>query len=67
MGGHDVWEQAADASDMRKGEVGETRGIVYDPLRGGWLIWGGAEGTLGKQVGEGCNYMFHARKRADAA
>jgi len=29
----------------------------------GWRLWGGAEGTWGKGLGEGCNYLFHARKR----
>jgi polyprenyldihydroxybenzoate methyltransferase/3-demethylubiquinol 3-O-methyltransferase len=64
MGGHDVWERNLDASDVRKGEVGETRGIVYDPLKGEWRLWSGAEGTWFKGAGELCNYMFHAKKKA---
>ncbi|KAK8849383.1 3-demethylubiquinone-9 3-O-methyltransferase [Kwoniella newhampshirensis] len=46
MGGFDTWYKNEDGSDVRHDEVGETRGIVYDPIKG-----------------EGCNYMFHARKR----
>ncbi|KAL7424276.1 Hexaprenyldihydroxybenzoate methyltransferase, mitochondrial [Cryptotrichosporon argae] len=64
-GGFDTWERSADASDTRK-EVGSTQGIVYDPLGQAWRLWDAAEGTLWKEVGEQCNYMFHARKRADA-
>jgi len=63
MGGFDVWEENDDAGDVRRGEVGETRGIVFDPVMRGWRWWGGAEGTWGKGLGEGCNYLFHARKR----
>jgi 2-polyprenyl-6-hydroxyphenyl methylase/3-demethylubiquinone-9 3-methyltransferase len=67
MGGHGVWVKAEDADDVRDGEVGETRGIVYHPLEGRWRLWGGAKGTWGKGLGEGCNYMYHVRKREDAA
>ena len=63
MGGYDVWEKNDDASDVRKDQVGETRGIIYDPLRGQWGLWSGVEGTWGKELGEKCNYLFHARKR----
>jgi 2-polyprenyl-6-hydroxyphenyl methylase/3-demethylubiquinone-9 3-methyltransferase len=66
MGGHEVWECNQDGSDVRHLEVGETRGIVYNPLKGGWDLWGGAEGSWGKGAGELCNYMFYARKRMDA-
>ena len=66
MGGFEVWERNSNASDIRKQEVGETRGIVYNPLKGAWELWGGAEGSWGKGVGEYCNYMFYARKRLDA-
>lgn len=62
MGGFERWERNANASEVRD-EVGETRGIVYDPIGGEWRLWGGAEGTWTKAAGEGCNYMFHARKR----
>lgn len=64
MGGYEVWEQNTDASDVRRNEVGETRGIVYDPLAGEWKLWSGAEGTWRKGAGELCNYMFHAKKRS---
>lgn len=67
MGGHEVWERNMDGSDVRHQEIGETRGIVYNPLKGGWDLWGGAEGSWGKGAGELCNYMFYARKRLDAA
>lgn len=67
MGGYDVWERPTGADDVRTDEVGETRGIVYDPLGGRWRLWGGTEGTWGKEVGEGCNYMYHVKKRGDAA
>ncbi|GFZ45901.1 hypothetical protein JCM24511_03634 [Saitozyma sp. JCM 24511] len=67
MGGYDVWERPTGADDVRTEEVGETRGIVYDPLGGRWRLWGGAEGTWGKEVGEECNYMYHVKKRGDAA
>jgi polyprenyldihydroxybenzoate methyltransferase/3-demethylubiquinol 3-O-methyltransferase len=63
MGGFDTWEKNQDASDVRIGQVGETRGIVYDPILGGWRLWSGVEGSLRKSLGEGCNYLFHARKR----
>lgn len=63
MGGFDVWERPSDAADIRVGEVGETRGIIYDPLGGRWRLTPGAEGTFIKTLGEGVNYMFHARKR----
>jgi len=63
MGGYNTWERTEDASDVLKGQVGETRGIVYDPVKGGWRLWSGVEGTWGKDLGEGCNYLFHARKR----
>ncbi|WWD00391.1 3-demethylubiquinone-9 3-O-methyltransferase [Kwoniella sp. B9012] len=63
MGGYDTWHRNEDASDIRTEEVGETRGIVYDPLAGKWKLWGGVEGSTWKEVGEGCNYMYHARKR----
>lgn len=64
MGGHAVWEANEDASDIRVGEVGETRGIIYDPLGGRWRLWPGVEGTWAKGMGELCNYMYHAKKRA---
>ena len=63
MGGFNLWERNRDASDVRKDQVGETRGIVYDLLRGEWTLWKGAEGTWMKGLGEGCNYMFSAKKR----
>jgi polyprenyldihydroxybenzoate methyltransferase/3-demethylubiquinol 3-O-methyltransferase len=66
MGGFATWEKNENGSDVRKGEVGETRGIVYNPLKRGWDLWGGAEGSWGKGLGEYCNYMFCARKRLDA-
>ena len=66
MGGWDVWEKEEDAGDTRLGEVGRTRGIVYDPLKGRWRLWGGVEGGWVKGWGEGCNYMYGARKRIDA-
>ncbi|WVF69851.1 3-demethylubiquinone-9 3-O-methyltransferase [Kwoniella sp. CBS 6097] len=62
MGGFDTWHANENASDIRTDQVGETRGIVYDPLRGIWRLWGGVEGSLVKELGEGCNYMYHARK-----
>lgn len=62
MGGFDVWRRNENGSDIRKGEVGETRGIVYNPLKAQWSLWDGVEGGWWKGVGEGCNYMFHARK-----
>ena len=64
MGGYDTWEKNKDASDIRTREVGSTQGIVYDPLAGSWKLWDGTEGTWGKGLGEGCNYVFHAKKRA---
>ena len=64
MGGHDVWHRNTDASDIRTDEVGSTQGIIYDPLAGGWALWNGTEGNWSKGLGEGCNYMFHAKKRA---
>ncbi|OCF37475.1 3-demethylubiquinone-9 3-O-methyltransferase [Kwoniella heveanensis BCC8398] len=63
MGGFDTWCPNENASDVRDDQVGETRGIVYDPIKGVWRLWGGVEGSLVKELGEGCNYMFHARKR----
>ncbi|ORY22567.1 S-adenosyl-L-methionine-dependent methyltransferase [Naematelia encephala] len=63
MGGFDTWEPELNAADVRKDEVGETKGIVYDPLGGVWRLWGGAVGTISRGLGEGCNYMFGARKR----
>lgn len=66
MGGHDVWERKADASDVRDGEIGSTQGIVYDPIGGGWRLWDRVEGTWGKGLGEKCNYMYHVRKRSEA-
>lgn len=66
MGGYAVWERNKDGSDVRQDQVGETRGIVYNPLKGAWELWAGAEGSWGKEAGELCNYMFYARKRADA-
>ncbi|ODO02106.1 3-demethylubiquinone-9 3-O-methyltransferase [Cryptococcus wingfieldii CBS 7118] len=63
MGGFGIWERNEDASDIRDGEVGETRGIIYDPLKGGWNLWGGVEGSWFKDLGEACNYMFYAKKR----
>ena len=63
MGGFETWEGNNDRSDIRTDEVGETRGIVYDPLKGEWRLWAGAEVTWRKSAGEQCNYMFHARKR----
>ena len=66
MGGYDTWERNEDASDVRADEVGSTRGIVYDPLSGTWKLWRGAEGTWTKSAGEGCNYMWSAKKRFDA-
>ena len=63
MGGFETWEENDDAGDVRRNEVGETRGIVFDPVRGGWKLWPGVEGGWGKDWGEGCNYLFHARKR----
>ena len=63
MGGFETWEENEDAGDVRRNEVGETRGIVFDPVRGGWRLWPGVEGSWGKEWGEGCNYLFHARKR----
>ena len=45
---------------------GETRGIVYDPLGAVWRLWEVVEGGWMKGLGEGCNYLFHARKRGDA-
>ncbi|WRT64958.1 3-demethylubiquinone-9 3-O-methyltransferase [Kwoniella shivajii] len=63
MGGFETWYQNSDASDIRKDEVGETRGIIYDPLKGVWRLWNGVQGSFWKGLGEGCNYMFHARKR----
>lgn len=65
MGGLDVWCSQEDGDDVHFREfVGETRGIVYDPLRGQWRLWGGAPGTWGKELGEKCNYMYHAKKRS---
>ncbi|WVQ97902.1 3-demethylubiquinone-9 3-O-methyltransferase [Kwoniella sp. CBS 9459] len=63
MGGCETWYLNDNASDVRNDQVGETRGIVYDPLKGVWRLWGGVEGSLVKKLGEGCNYMYHARKR----
>lgn len=63
MGGFDVWERNTDASDIAVDAVGETRGIVYDPLASTWKLWPGAEGTWMKGMGEYVNYMYSARKR----
>ncbi|KAK4686402.1 hypothetical protein P7C73_g3726, partial [Tremellales sp. Uapishka_1] len=63
MGGEAVWEVNHDASDVRKGEMGETTGIIYDPLGGKWRLWNAVEGSWMKGLGEGCNYMFSIRKR----
>ncbi|WVQ85266.1 3-demethylubiquinone-9 3-O-methyltransferase [Cryptococcus sp. DSM 104549] len=63
MGGFETWHRNENASDIRHEEVGETRGIVYDPLKAGWRLWDGVDGSWWKELGEGCNYMFHARKR----
>lgn len=64
MGGYEIWDKEEDAGDVRMDEVGRTRGIVYDPLKATWRLWGsGVEGSWGKELGEGCNYMFGARKR----
>jgi polyprenyldihydroxybenzoate methyltransferase/3-demethylubiquinol 3-O-methyltransferase len=67
MGGTAVWYGPENAADLKCHEIGETRGIVYDPLRGQWFLWDETEGTVWKEVGEGCNYMFSVRKRADAS
>lgn len=64
MGGFKTWERNYDAGDTSLDQVGETRGIVYDPIKGEWRLWGGAQGTWTKSAGELCNYMFHAKKRA---
>ncbi|WVR04498.1 3-demethylubiquinone-9 3-O-methyltransferase [Kwoniella sp. DSM 27419] len=63
MGGFTTWHRNENASDVRIDEVGETRGIAYDPLKGVWRLWGGVEGSYIKELGEKCNYMYHARKR----
>lgn len=62
MGGHQVWQVASGGADAVRDQVGETRGIVYDPLKSRWTLWG-AKAGWGKEAGEGCNYMFHVRKR----
>ncbi|OXC65371.1 3-demethylubiquinone-9 3-O-methyltransferase [Cryptococcus neoformans] len=64
MGGFETWHRNDDASDIRKNEVGETRGIIYDPLKGAWRLWDGVEGSWWKEAGEVCNYMYHAKKRS---
>ncbi|WOO80891.1 Ubiquinone biosynthesis O-methyltransferase, mitochondrial [Vanrija pseudolonga] len=64
MGGHAVWEPISGAADIREGEVGETQGIIYDPLGARWRLWPGAEGTWQKGLGEIVNYMYHAKKKA---
>ncbi|KLT39043.1 ubiquinone biosynthesis O-methyltransferase [Cutaneotrichosporon oleaginosum] len=64
MGGYEVWERQEGAADIRTNEVGETRGIIYDPLGGRWRLTPGAEGTWYKPLGEIVNYMYHAKKRA---
>ncbi|WVO18396.1 3-demethylubiquinone-9 3-O-methyltransferase [Cryptococcus depauperatus] len=64
MGGFDTWHKNDDGSDIRQDEVGETRGIVYNPLKGAWKLWDGEERSWKKEVGEACNYMYHARKKA---
>ncbi|GMK57899.1 hypothetical protein CspeluHIS016_0407330 [Cutaneotrichosporon spelunceum] len=64
MGGFDTWERQAGAGDVRTNEVGETRGIIYDPLGGRWRLTPGAEGTWYKPLGEIVNYMYHAKKRS---
>lgn len=67
MGGLNVWCPQHDGNDVHFREfVGETRGIVYDPLRSQWRLWGGASGTWAKELGEKCNYMYHAKKRTEA-
>lgn len=57
-------ETASPTEDARG--VGETQGIVYVPWKGQWVLMPKQEGSWGKMVGEGCNYMYGARKRADA-
>jgi len=57
-------------------EIGETRGIVYVPWKGEWTLLDKRLGTRaraagqgegwGKEMGEMVNYMYGARKRADA-
>lgn len=66
MGGEATWVRHEDASDVRQDEIGETRGIMYLPWKGEWILGSRIEGTWAKEAGEQCNYMFHARKRRDA-
>lgn len=66
MGGVSVWERN-ELNTTKGQEVGEVRGIVYVPWRGEWVLWSDVEGTWTKGMGELCNYMFHAKKRKDAA
>ncbi|WWC87079.1 3-demethylubiquinone-9 3-O-methyltransferase [Kwoniella dendrophila CBS 6074] len=63
MGGNEIWYKEENSNDIVKNEIGETRGIIYDPLAGSWKLWNGVQGSLWKGLGEQCNYMFHARKR----
>lgn len=64
MGGEAVWERNPNAAELEAKEIGETRGIVYDPLGGQWRLWPGAQGTIQKSLGEIVNYMYHVKKRA---
>ncbi|BEI94367.1 uncharacterized protein CcaverHIS019_0608260 [Cutaneotrichosporon cavernicola] len=66
MGGFQTWERLDGAGDIRTDEVGETRGIIYDPLGGRWRLTPGAEGTWYKPFEELVNYMYHAKKRASS-
>lgn len=63
MGGFERWERRNDAGDIVNDEVGETRGIIYDPIGARWRLTPGAEGTWLKPLGEIVNYMYHAKKR----
>jgi len=38
----------------------ETRGMVYLPWKGEWMLV--PRGAVGAKLGEGCNYLFWARR-----
>jgi 2-polyprenyl-6-hydroxyphenyl methylase/3-demethylubiquinone-9 3-methyltransferase len=62
MGGDRVWVRP-EGDDASPHEIGETRGIIYNPLGGEWRLWDGAQGTVQKKLGEIVNYMYHVKKR----
>ncbi|RXK35468.1 3-demethylubiquinone-9 3-O-methyltransferase [Tremella mesenterica] len=65
MGGHSIWQLNSDSSDIQTDQVGSTQGMLYNPLIGKWVLMQGVEGTFSKKWNQGCNYLFHARKRRE--